>query len=169
MTAGQCVVQGGHWDTSFMFCPAYYSGSCPFGQWYARQLFALTNWSNYGILNDDYGAAIMNPNGYNEIVSVVGGQGWAANYSPYESYTLFGFPNWQLYSCSSQTAALINGNPGIPNTCPGSVTGAAWYIYYGANGGYLNGIHAIAYSGAPSLIFSPPFGNDFITLYRTVG
>ena len=45
VTAGHCLIAGGSgngWDSSFMFCPDYYDGYCPFGQWYARQYYALS-------------------------------------------------------------------------------------------------------------------------------
>ncbi len=87
-TAGHCVIAGGsgnHWSSNFMFCPQYYYGSCPYGEWAARQLWTLNYWASYGWLEEDYGDAVMSPNGYGDVVNVVGGTGSARNFS-YNQY-----------------------------------------------------------------------------------
>lgn len=179
MTAGHCVIQGGSgnkWDTSFMFCPDYYYGSCPYGKWYAHSYMSLTGWVNSADYNNDIGAVIMNPNGATQIVNAVGGQGINWNWPVNENFTAFGYPaaspfnGQQLYTCSSATTQTDGGNPGINCAMTGGASGGSWYMNYSfKTGGNRDGHNDYVYSSQPGVIYSPYYGDNAKNLFNAAG
>jgi hypothetical protein len=178
MTAGQCVIQGGSrngWDSSFMFCPGYFHGYCPFGKWYSRQLWSLNGWVDNDNLSYDIGAAIMWPNRDGvQIANVVGGQGLDWNQPVIQHFTAFGYPvdsrftGNQLAYCAGSTSYHYGNDPGIACTMHYGFTGSSWYINYGANGGYRDGNSSYHFTSLPNVDFSPYYGTDVENLYTLV-
>lgn len=180
-TAGHCVVAGGsgyQWSSNWVFCPQYYYGSCPYGEWTARQLWSLNYWSNYGWLEEDYGDAVMSPNGYGNVVNVVGGTGWAYNY-PYNQYFYaFGYPQAYPYDgntmwyCPSSFYGYDYPSPGdaaaLGITCDmtGGSSGGGWLISLNNTFGYVNGHNDYKYNSDSGHMYSPYYGNDWFMVFN---
>ena len=100
ITAGHCVygslggeVPNEGWHTNWIFVPGYHNGYAPYGVWTARELWVPTAYYDNQDEGDDIGGAVINTNAYGQhIVSVLGGQGMAWNYSDNQSVYDFGYP-----------------------------------------------------------------------------
>jgi hypothetical protein len=163
-----------------MFCPDYYDGYCPFGQWYASHYYALNGWIYKANHAADLGAVILNPNASGtQIVNYVGGQGIAWNQPYSEYFTDLGYPaappftGEQLEECAGSTTRTDStqtpASPGLACNMTGGSSGGSWYIHYGSNGGLRNGHNDYSYSGLPGVIFSPYYGNGVANLYSLAG
>lgn len=177
-TAGHCVVQGGsggNWYTNWQFCPQYFKGSTPYGCWVARQLWSLNTWVNTGSLEDDFGDAVVSPNGYGNIVSVVGGTGSAYGFPKKQNFTALGYPaeapyNGNLmYKCVSGSAAhgFDDGTVlSIACNMTGGSSGGPWLISYNGTFGYVNGHNDFKYTNDPAHMYSPYYDSEWYTVFN---
>jgi V8-like Glu-specific endopeptidase len=179
-TAGHCVYDpAAGWHSNWVFVPAYADGRAPYGQWSARELWALNGWINGGNLAYDIGSAVLNQNG-RSIASTTGWLGWYAN-GPRGLYiTAFGYPaaypfNGQRQAwCQDYTRVDNSFNPatnGMGCNMTGGSSGGPWiyqYVYNSTNGNYVNGVNSYKYNNDPNSIYSPYFGDGAINLYNTV-
>ena len=180
-TAGHCVVQGGsggNWYTNWVFCPQYYNGSTPFGCWVARQLWSINIWVSTGSFEDDFGDAIVSPNSHGDIVNVVGGTGWAYNYSTSQNFTALGYPaaspfNGNLmYKCGptfpSTVAGFDDGKViAIPCNMTGGSSGGPWLISLNGTFGYVNGHNDFKYNSDPAHMYSPYYDGDWFIVFNS--
>lgn len=173
-TAGHCVHggAGGQWMTNWVFVPRYRNGARPYGTWYAYQLTARTAWLNSSSYNEDMGIVIMQTNGGNSIVNVVGGNGlrWNWGYSVY--MTVLGYPaappfTGELqYFCQGTTSNPHGQEVRIGCNMTGGSSGGPWLQEYNdQNGlGYINSVVSHRHSD-PNTMDGPYFDNDIKSLY----
>jgi hypothetical protein len=184
ITAGHCVygtlggeVPGETWHTNWIFVPDYNNGSAPYGVWTARQLWTLTSYVVNADEGDDIGAAVMYTNYWGQhIVNVVGGQGFAWNWSASQYVFDLGYP--AAYPFNGQTLQYCTGyefgwpyvanTMGLPCNFTGGSSGGPWLMYFNGTWGYINGVNDFGYSSLPGYIFSAYFGNNAVALYNAV-
>ena len=180
-TAGHCVFDSNTrtWHSNWVFVPAYYDGYAPYGQWYARELWALNGWVNNGNLAYDIGSAVLWQNG-SSIAYRTGSLGWMANGPRGVYITAFGYPaaypfNGQRMAwCQDYTWLDYNFSPptnGMGCNMTGGSSGGPWiyqYTYNSASGNYVNGVNSYKYNNDPNSMYSPYFGDGAINLYNTV-
>jgi hypothetical protein len=179
-TAGHCVVNGGSgndWYTNWVFCPQYFKGTTPYGCWAARQLWTWSDWINSGSLEDDLGDAVVSPNSYGNLVSVVGGTGWAYGYSTSQSFTSFGYPaaypfngNF-MYTCGPTGTKIVSGYDDgtvIAITCnmTGGSSGGPWMISINGTFGYVNGHNDFKYTNDLKHMYSPYYDGDWYAVFN---
>lgn len=173
-TAGHCVHggAGGQWMRNWVFVPRYRNGVRPFGTWYAYQLTSRTAWINSSSSDEDMGIVIMQTNGGNSIVNVVGGNGlrWNWGYSVY--VTILGYPAGPPFTGELQyycQGTTWNGHgQQVRAWCnmTGGSSGGPWLQEYNdANGlGYINSVVSHRHADA-SQMDGPYFDNDIKSLY----
>jgi V8-like Glu-specific endopeptidase len=184
ITAGHCVygsmggeVPGEGWHSNWMFVPDYYYGYAPYGVWTASQLWTLTNYVYNQDEGDDIGAVVINTNAYGQhIVNVVGGQGFAWNFSPYQYLYDFGYPaaapfnGLSLQYCNGYEFSwpYVSSTMGLACNFTGGSSGGPWLMWFNGEFGYINGVNDFGYSSLPGDIFSAYFGNNADALYNAV-
>lgn len=178
-TAGHCVNGGGAgqpWYTNWAFAPARKDGSNPFGLWTARETWSTAGWVNSGNIRYDMAAAVMNTNGGNALVDVVGGRGISWNQPRNQFYQSFGYPaappfgGERLRVCESQWIGDDNPSGGSgPSTMAiecdmtGGSSGGGWIV-----GGNVNGLNSYGYATVPNVMFGPYFDTGAANLYNAV-
>lgn len=177
-TAGHCVIQGGsgnNWYTNWQFCPQYYYGSTPLGCWSARQFWSRTEWMNSGSLEDDFGDVVVYPNSHGNLVSVVGGTGWAYGYATNQFFYPFGYPaespyNGNLIYYCSGTGASYGYDDGtviaVPCDMTGGSSGGPWLISVNGSFGYVNGHNDFKYNSDPNHMYSPYYDSDWYSVFN---
>jgi V8-like Glu-specific endopeptidase len=178
--AGHCVINGGSgndWYTNWVFCPQYFKGKTPYGCWVARQLWSETDWINSGSLEDDFGDAVVSPNSHGNIVSVVGGTGWAYGQSTKQSFSALGYPAASpfngnfMYVCGPIKTKIISGlddGTVIAITCsmtPGS-SGGPWMISVNGAFGYVNGHNDFKFNNDSTHMYSPYYDSDWYAVFN---
>jgi V8-like Glu-specific endopeptidase len=176
-TAGGEIPAGETWHSNWVFAPDYSNGYAPYGYWYAKQLWTLTNYINNDDEQDDLGAALLwpNSNGVNA-VSLLGGQGIAWNYSSTESIYDFGYPAAAPFN--GQTLQYCTGTSGwgwldamefLPSNFTGGSSGGPWLAGFNGYWGYVNSVNdATGYFFYPGQMAGLYFGNNAGNLYNTV-
>jgi hypothetical protein len=180
-TAGHCVVQGGssnNWYTNWVFCPGYIDGSCQLGIWYEYQPWSYSYWSVNGLVEYDLAAVVVWPNNGWHLVSYVGGEGIAWNYSRNQYYTAFGYPaaspfnGNRMIECQAPYATTSapdgKGTPmtGIGCDMTGGSSGGGWLFSFGSSGGYVNGHNDWKYYSQPLAMYSPYYGSEEGAVYN---
>jgi hypothetical protein len=158
-TAGDCVTDGGAWNTNWTFVPNYDSGSAPYGYWYASQLWTTSAWFNNNLdLADDVGAAVMYSNDGVRITDYLGGQGIAWNLPTGQYVYVFRYDGCCFYYTHDFGDGLIYIVSDIDS-------GSAWLVGFDGNWGNINGHGVSRYNG---LVLSPYYGNQVANLYDSV-
>jgi hypothetical protein len=177
-TAGECVHAGrfGDWHDMAIFVPGYREGSEPYDRWVARELWALSSWTNSSDLGYDVGAVVFFPNASGQrLVNVVGANGIAFNY-PAEQYTYtFGYPSnyakgERLYYCSgTPTWDGIFDPRRMTLKCDFQVSyakenarGGPWVMDFDGELGYLHSITTRQSVGLRGILFD----NNVESLYN---
>jgi V8-like Glu-specific endopeptidase len=180
-TAGHCVANGGHnyFYTHWAFCAQYYNGCNTKYLWAARKLLTHSNWYQRGWLTYDYGEAVVSANASGNVISVVGGAGVAYNQPYQQHYTALGYPQaapydgTQLEECQSDLYQRDQPNPNgastLSITCDmtGGSSGGGWLISEQGKFGYLNGHNDYKYNNDEAHMYSPYYGNDWYSIYRS--
>lgn len=176
-TAGGEIPAGETWHSNWVFAPDYSNGYAPFGYWYAKQLWTLTNYMNNDDEPDDLGAALLwpNSNGVNA-VNWLGGQGMAWNQSSSQGIYDFGYP--QAAPFNGQTLQYCTGTSGfgwfsnmefLPSNFTGGSSGGPWLMNFNGTWGYVNSVNdATGYFFYPGQMGGLYFGNSAGNLYNTV-
>jgi hypothetical protein len=165
-----------------MFCPAYFDGDCPYGEWVVRRQFTTRDWYTKGNFSYDLGAAVMYRLGGQRIVDALGGQGIAWNRPRDQFWTAIGYPavppfdGQRLYVCEDDTKRLLNPprpgphQTGIDCSMTGGSSGGGWLISIDeATGlGWVNGVTSLGIDATVEL-FSPYHGSEARKLWRVVG
>jgi len=112
-TAGHCVWDPGYGlpNHNFYFEPGYYYSKGKYGVWTAYALVTIDAWANYGQLEYDLGALVMNRSKKKLIGQVLGFLGWATNLATYpQDY----YQHWHLQGYPQAPRPLY------PHTPPGA-------------------------------------------------
>lgn len=176
-TAGGEIPAGETWHSNWVFAPDYSNGYAPFGYWYAKQLWTLNNYINYGDEQDDLGAALLWPNSNGtQAVNLLGGQGIAWNQSSSQFIYDFGYPAAAPFN--GQTMQYCTNNSGwgwlaamefLPCNFTGGSSGGPWLMNFNGNWGYVNSVNdATGYYFYPGQMGGLYFGNNAGNLYNTV-
>jgi len=184
ITAGHCVygslggeVPGEGWHTNWVFVPDYDNGYAPYGMWTAKQLWTLSNYIANQDEADDIGGAVINTNSYGQhIVNVVGGQGFAWNWSSSEYVYDFGYPaaapfngaTLQYCNGSEFNWTSVSSTTGLACNFTGGSSGGPWLMSFNGTSGYINGVNDFVYTSLPGYIFSAYFGNNADSLYNAM-
>lgn len=171
-TAGHCVHEGdgGSFATHFAFVPAYYNGLRPFGTWTAEALFTTRAWAQSGDFTYDVGFAVLNENARGQsLTEVVGGYPIAFNLPRGLTYTAYGYPagapfdGQRLYSCTDTASPDPRGSGDHAITCgmTGGSSGGGWIT-----NGVLNSVNSFGYTGDPTTMYGPYFGDRIQAVYR---
>jgi hypothetical protein len=184
ITAGHCVfgslggeVPNEGWHTNWIFVPGYHDGYAPYGVWTARELWVPTAYYDNQDEGDDIGGAVINTNAYGQhIVSVLGGQGMAWNYSDNQSVYDFGYPAEAPFNGSTLEYCTgsefnwsgISNTMGLPCNFTGGSSGGPWLMSFNGEWGYVNGVNDFGYSSLPGYVFAAYFGNNAGSLYNAM-
>ena len=183
-TAGHCVygslggeVPGEGWHGKWAFVPDYSNGSAPYGVWTARTMTTLTSYVNTGGAMTDEGADMaavdVNTNSGRHLVNVVGGQGFAWNWSANLYVYDFGYPaaspfnGMTLQYCNGyEFSWSVSSTMGLACNFTGGSSGGPWLESFNGTTGYVNGVNDFGYSSIPGYIFSAYFGSDADAVYN---
>jgi V8-like Glu-specific endopeptidase len=181
-TAGHCVAGERRWSKKVMFCPAYFDGACPYGEWVAKTLFTTGGWFDKGNFSYDLGAAVMYKLGGQKIVNALGGQGIAWNQSRQQYWTAIGYPaappfdGMRLYACEDVTKFALNPPRPGPNqiaidcSMTGGSSGGGWLIDIAPDTGlgWVNGVTSLGID-ATSELATPYQGREARRLWKAAG
>jgi hypothetical protein len=155
--------------------PAYdddLANPAPFGVWTAVALYTMTAWINNSDFAEDMGVAIMNTNGGNHIVGLLGGQGLTAHQGFNLTENAFGYPaeapfdGGNLYRCVGGTTQESAQTLRIPCDMTRGSSGGGWLLNWDGNWGYLNGVNSrIDQIVNPTWMASPYFDDSAVVLY----
>ncbi|CAM5525448.1 peptidase [Streptomyces mordarskii] len=173
-TAGHCVHggAGGTWATNWVFVPAYYNGSRPYGTWSAKTLTSFNGWINSSDLNYDIGVANVWDNGSSKLVNTVGGMGLGYNYGYVNTVTVWGYPaafgydGEVPYVC--QNIGTWQDGSRVQNGCTmvEGASGGPWLRDYNETTGLGTEIGVTSTrTDPPAYIDSPYFDNKIQTIY----
>lgn len=192
-TAGHCVYSPGTgWHTNFVFVPARWQGTNPYGAWTAKQAWTLNGWIS-GFLEYDMGALVMNLGGNTNttVGQAVGWLGFTANVSRQQHWHLHGYPaaardlastppgaqfdgeHHELCAAAWATNDLGTNGPqtiGVGCDKTGGTSGGPWTVDFSGYGGatnLLNGNNSYRYLGtAPNnlRLYGPYFGSGAVSL-----
>jgi len=184
ITAGHCVygslggeVPGEGWHTNWIFVPGYNNGYAPYGVWTAKELWVPTAYYDNQDEGDDIGGVVINTNAYGQhIVSVLGGQGMAWNYSDNQFVYDLGYPAESPFNGSTLEYCTgsefnwtgISSTMGLPCNFTGGSSGGPWLMSFNGEWGYINGVNDFGYSSLPGYIFAAYFGNNAGSLYNAM-
>jgi hypothetical protein len=97
-TAAHCVVRpGGVFVTHFVFVPAYYNGSRPYGTWGAEYATVPNPFLYFRNYDYDYAAVNVFEHNGTHLTNVVGGNGLRYNYGT-PRMTIWGYPSGGNYN-----------------------------------------------------------------------
>lgn len=170
LTAGHCVHTGpqggrpGRWVDSWLYIPAYYETSRPFGSWVARQLHALAGFTDNSELRWDVGMAAMIPLHGQRLTDVVGGLAFTWNRPiglRVRAVSYAGNYGWGQtpYYCDG-TTQWVPGDTRIQFDCDmqhGS-SGGPWIYQYNDGRGFALGVLSSVYCCRKAR--SPYFNNS---------
>lgn len=174
-TAGHCVHggAGGTWATNWVFVPAYYNGSRPYGTWSAKTLTSFNGWINNSDLNYDIGVVNVWDNGSSKLVNTVGGMGLGYNYGYVNTVTVWGYPaafgydGEVPYAC--QNIGTWQDGSRVQNGCTmvEGASGGPWLRDYNETTGLGTEIGVTSTrTDPPAYIDSPYFDNKIQTIYN---
>ena len=169
LTAGHCVIEQGREGHSIVFVPAYDHGSHPFGTFPVESVYVTPQWRRRENPDFDLAALRVGPSRLGLLTDVVGGRGYATGKSRLAAFQIFGYPaahagGEELRSCRAHGLGLdpftdrFFGRPTMPASCDlaAGASGGAWLF----GGEYVSGVTSYSYSGRPTQLFSPYFGQE---------
>jgi hypothetical protein len=172
-TAGHCINTGhGVWMTNWMYVPAYYNGSTPYGKYPGRVATAFNQWILHSNYNYDVGIVNVYPYLGVDLVNYTGGNG--LEYSAgYPIVTVWSYPaappyNGQLpYYCLDIPTYSYGSRIMTGCAMTSGASGGLWLTEYNTKSGlgYDNAVTSTSVSGRKGFIASPYFGSDIGTLY----
>ena len=165
-TAGHCVADGGHsqFFTNWLFCPAYKQGVDPIGCWTWAFATTTSQWFASGAFTKDYAVIGLAHTGTifaGDVVTAVGGLGFAWNWSRDQNWVHFGYPAQgpcaDGLQCVTLTEHRYDDVPdalGPPTNSFGSAqtpgsSGSALLLSFSGNGGFINSNVSYYYSSGP--------------------
>lgn len=174
-TAGHCVFSSkdGGWADKILFIPQYDNGSATVGRWTATTIYSLKGWTEKRDFKYDMGVFVTDT----LIRPKTGSLGWMANYPPNQGpYKSIGYPaspvpghnfnGRHMWQC---TGGYIKGNNPLQmhNNMTGGCSGGPWVVTRNRRV-YGNGLNSFRYTTEPNTMYSPYFGDGFISLYNAV-
>lgn len=178
-TAGHCVYDPGYgtWMEDWIYVPAYYQGSMPFGIWDANYLTTFNGWKNEGLF--DYDVGVVNVDG--DLVSQTGGNGleYDANdchcYTP--DVTVWGYPAappydgetpYYCYDIPTYIVSPLDLRLATGCAMTQGASGGPWLEGYDTSDGLgdEDALTSTNVPGYPGYIASPYFGSDIATIYN---
>jgi V8-like Glu-specific endopeptidase len=185
-TAGHCVNTGANqWMEDWIYVPAYYYGSTPYGIWEAAVLTSFNGWILGGDLNYDVGVVnVTNPSSPFTLVQTTGGNGlqydsndcycYTPDVSPWGYPAENGFTGDVAYYClnvptsmlfTSYASQLMTGCDALDN---GGSSGGPWFVDFDTSTlvGTEDALTSTNVPGSPGYIASPYFGSDIGTIYQ---
>lgn len=180
-TAGHCLSDGeGTFSTNVVFVPAYRPGTTPaepFGRWSACGLYTTTAWHINGDIAQDLGAIQSCDRSGTRLHNVTGSLGFLANASRKQHWHPFGYPagapfdGRRMIACAASFAVNDSGSPnpiGIGCDMTGGSSGGPWIVRYSPDTAgtvnQINGLNSYGYNNQPDAMYSPYFGNEFLSL-----
>jgi V8-like Glu-specific endopeptidase len=145
LTAAHCVFGNGSWNTSFVFRPAYHSGSSPFGTWSYEKATTFKGWTDSTDFAYDQAVIALKPlNGVN-IVNKLGGNGFLTGAGQaVKSTRLWGYPADPPFTgeipwwCDADSYAYGTRDAAMNCGFNGGASGGPWLKDRGTNGlGYI--------------------------------
>jgi hypothetical protein len=167
-TAGHCVANGGQasFYTNWLFCPAYKKGVNPnVGCWNGAGASTTNGWFYNGAFSLDYAIVLTNPTGTvraENVVSAVGGLGFAWNWGRDQNWVHFGYPaqgpcpdGLQCVTLTEHRYDVTSDTFGPPVNSFGSAqtpgaSGSPVVLSFSPNGGYINSNVSYYYSSGPN-------------------
>lgn len=151
-----------------IFIPGYYDGRAPHGIWYAKNLSVFSSWSRFSYYERDLGFFSVYDRGKMKLVDMVGGNGFAYNFSSKQSNVrVFGWPAEGRYNgrypyyCEGNTWNLRYSSSDMAISCDmtGGASGGPWVLARGRseNLGYVFGVTSRRTTNGPPLLISTPF------------
>lgn len=184
VTAGHCVSDGkGHWHTNFMFVPAYNPNHLdpdrrePYGRWSGCGVYTKLAWLNNSNFGQDLGMIKACDQGSEKLHDTVGFLGYWANASRNQTWHAFGYPGEAPFDGTKMTvckaphgtddSSVSPPRIGIGCDMTGGSSGGPWILNYSSQGGnsnYVNGVNSWKYYAQPEAMYSPYFGDEFLSL-----
>ncbi len=182
ITAGHCVSDGaGRFHRNFLFIPAYrpdLAPTEPFRRWTTCGVYVRTSWHTRRDFGQDMGALKACDQGTQRLHNTTGYLGYVANASRSQTWRAFGYPaaapfNGRrmvacLASLSITDSAFSPATNGIGCNMTGGSSGGPWILRYAQGVGgavnQINGLNSYGYGSLPNTMFSPYFGNEFLSL-----
>ncbi len=175
-TAGHCVNAGpGEYASDWMFVPGYRDGSRPYGGWTARRLFAPASWTQDGVIDSDFGFAVVNTRGGRHLTDVVGAQAIGFNAGRGRYAHLFGYPatggydGERMFFCQGRPRQDEYGtkDQGVRCDMTEGASGGPWLTGFNprTGTGTVTSVSSFGYSDDPNVMWGPYFGNTAKTVY----
>lgn len=184
VTAGHCVFDTTtlRWMTNcnWIFVPAYYNGTAPYGRWPARQVATLTAWARTNPdYNYDVGFVALSRVNNRAIAEVTGTQSLGFNQARNRTTYAFGYP---VNLARGEVLQLCTGTPvnsrytvnsyrgqGLSNCLmTGGCSGGPWLQQFNetAGVGVTYSLNSFTYSLAPNTINGPIFDSNVQLLWN---
>lgn len=167
LTAGHCIYEGGNWSSDVAFYPAY--PYLPFtiytATWGATYFDGASAWTyDFGIMWVPAG-----------MQATIGTVGWAANVVPASSVTINAvgypaaapFPGNVMYQASGNCINAANPMEMDNNDMTPGCSGGPWIINNNGQQCAI-GVNSFRYSNQLITMWSPQFGQDFLSLLAYV-
>ena len=161
------------WMYNILFVPQYDAGVEPVGRWTSSVAYSLHGWTAKG--NHAYDMAVFVTD--KPIRPRTGSLGWMANHAPNQGpYKSLGFPsrpvpgyNFNGHHMWQSVGGYIGGKNPIQmhNNMTKGCSGGPWVVTRNRNV-YANGLNSFRYGSQPGTMYSPYFGDGFLSLYRKV-
>lgn len=184
VTAGHCVSDGqGRFHRNVVFVPAYNPDNAnvsdrePYGRWSACDLTTTNAWHTTGNFSQDIGMIKACDRSGRKLHDTVGFLGYLANVSRNQHWHAFGYPAASPFNgrkmtvCAASYATNDSGSPnpiGIGCDMTGGSSGGPWMVSYNPDTSgavnYINGLNSYKYGSRPAAMYSPYFGNEFLSL-----
>lgn len=184
-TAGHCVHggPGGIWHQNWIFVPAYFQGSQPYGAFSANTLRTFTDWINYGESGRGFNSDVAFVTTYSNasgsrVVNAVGCHGlWSGDSRAFD-VSLFGYPanlndGQRMRACWGTSGSRWIGHYHFSSIsgCDfgGGASGGPWLYQYSNNTGlgYLRTVNSVGPRGSTAYIAGPYFDSRVVNLYNT--
>ena len=184
-TAGHCVHggPGGTWHQNWVFVPAYFDGSRPYGTFSAKTLRTFTDWINYGESGRGFNSDVAFVTTYanasgSRVVNAVGGHGLWNGGSRTFDVSVFGYPanlnnGQRMWACWGTSGSRWIGAYHFSSIsgCDfgGGASGGPWLYQYSNNSGlgYLRTVNSFGPRGSTAYIAGPYFDSRVVDLYNT--
>jgi hypothetical protein len=169
LTAGHCAIENGVIGRRIVFVPAYDHGARPFGSFTVSAAYVIAQWRHGENPDYDVAALRVRPNRLGFLADVVGGRGYEVARPRNAIFQIYGYPaaalrGEELRTCrahglgSDPLTFRYLGPPTLPGSCDmaAGASGGAWI----ADGEYINGVTSYGYTGRPTRLYSPYFGDE---------
>jgi hypothetical protein len=166
-----------------MFCPQYYNGSCPAGEWFGRYSSVDGGWISSQNYAQDFGDFAVAPDPYGiTIGAAIGASGYLYNGPQFSAQEVaYGYPgnlsNGQIMYVCNGNGIPDQGSPpnpgleGMPCDMGEGSSGGPWFTHDPTYGVVVNGHNDISSSAiingqSVAILYSPYYNSEWYNVFN---